>query len=144
MNMISAMGSKHIGSACAALALIVGMGCASGPPSQLKAQIVATDTSIAQAEQSGAAQAALPELQQAKDKQAKAQASIKDKDYDEAMQFALQAQVDAQYASRKSEAVRAGRTADEVVRGTDELERESARKLETPEPTDSKRLSSDR
>jgi hypothetical protein len=144
MNILRVLRGQNINAACAALALIVGMGCASGPPSQLKAQIIATDTSIVQAEQAGAAQAALPELQQAKDKRARAEAAMNDKEYDDALRLALQAQVDAQFASRKSEAVRAARTAAEVEQSTDTLERETERKLETPEPTDTKRLSVDR
>jgi predicted oxidoreductase len=119
----------------AALAMAVGVGCASDPPQSLKAQLAQTDTSIMQAEQSGAAQAGLPELQQAKDKRAKAQDAVKDRDYDVAMRFAQQAQLDAQFASRKSEAERANRTAAEVRKGHETLREETERNLDQPTTT---------
>jgi len=127
MNTLKSIGRQRALSLCAALALTVGMGCASGPPEALKFQLIGTDTSIGQAEQAGAAQSALPELQQAKDKRAKAEAAMHDKKYDVAMNFARQAQLDAQFASRKSEAARANRSASEVTRGTDALEKETDR-----------------
>ena len=116
----------------AALAVAVGVGCASDPPQSLKAQLAQTDTSIVQAEQAGAAQGGLPELQQAKDKRARAHELVKKHDYDEAMQYAQQAQLDAQYASRKSEADRANRTASEVRKGHETLREETERNLEQP------------
>lgn len=114
----------------AAVALCVGVGCASDPPQSLKAQLAQTDTSIAQAEQAGAAQSGLTELQQAKDKRAKAQDAVKDHDYDVAMRLAQQAQLDAQYASRKSESERANRTAAEVRKGHETLREETERNLD--------------
>jgi hypothetical protein len=111
--------------ACAALTL----GCASGPPRELESQLVGTDTSIAQAEQSGAAQGALPELQIAKDKRARAQQAFDKKDWDLALQLARQAQADAIYASKKAQAEQAHKAALEVDRGTEKLRSETERNL---------------
>lgn len=116
-------------SACA-LGAILFAGCASGPPPALKSQLTGTDTSIAQAEQSGAAQGALPELQSAKDKRAKAQDAYGDKKWDLSMQLAQEAQVDAQYAASKSQANKAEKSADEVDRATDRLRDETERNLQ--------------
>jgi len=116
------------------LATVFFLGCATKPPEALKLQLAQTDTSIAQAEQAGAADGSLAELQQAKDKRAGAQAALKERDYDEAMQLAKQAQVDAQFASRKSAAARLQKGADEVERGHDLLRVETERKANEPAP----------
>jgi hypothetical protein len=145
MNILTSIRSKQLVPLSVALALVVGMGCASGPPEALKSQMVGTDTSIGQAEQAGAAQAALPELQQAKDKRAKAQAALDEKEYGDAMNWARQAQLDAQFASRKAETARTAKSAQEIERGVDELEKETQRKLQQPSTTaDPGRLSEDR
>lgn len=112
--------------ACAALTL----GCASGPPRELESQFIGTDTSIAQAEQSGAAQGALPELQLAKDKRAQAQQAFDRKEWDLSLQLAKQAQADAIYAARKAQAEQAHKAALEVNRGTESLRTETERNLE--------------
>jgi len=121
--------------ACAVSAVLVGMGCASKPPQALKDQLARTDSSIQQAEQAGAAQGGLPELQKAKDKRANAQDAMSDHKYDTALQLAQQAQLDAQYASRKSEADRADHSAAEVERGHDALQEETERKTGTETTT---------
>jgi hypothetical protein len=116
-----------IASACIAL---LTFGCASTkPPAAVTTQIISTDTSIAQAEQAGAAQGALPELQNAKDKRASAQQALVDKKYDVAMRFAQQAQVDAQFAAKKAQAIQGQKSADEVDRGTEKLRDETERNL---------------
>jgi len=113
----------------AACALIA-CGCASGPPKTLESQLVGTDTSIAQAEQSGAAKGALPELQAAKDKRAKAQQAFDKKDWDASMRLAQQAQSDATFAAKKAQADQAQKSAVEVDRGTEKLRTETERNLE--------------
>jgi hypothetical protein len=112
--------------ACAAFTV----GCASGPPRELEAQLVGTDTSIAQAEQSGAAVGALPELQGAKDKRARAQEAFDKKDWDLSLRLAKQAQADATYAAKKAQADQAHKAALEVDRGTEKLRSETERNLE--------------
>ena len=112
--------------ACAYLAI----GCASGPPKELETQLVGTDTSIAQAEQSGAAQGALPELQAAKDKRAQAQQAFDKKDWDASLRLAQQAQADATFAAKKSQADQAHKSAVEVDRGTEKLRTETERNLD--------------
>jgi hypothetical protein len=120
---------KSVGIASACIALLA-IGCASTkPPAALTSQFVGTDTSIAQAEQAGAAQGALPELQSAKDKRASAQQALEEKKYDVAMRLAQQAQVDAQFAARKAQSAQAQKSAEEVDRSTDKLRDETERNL---------------
>ena len=112
----------------------------------MKQQLIGTDTSIGQAEQAGAAQSALPELQKAKDKRAKAQEAVNAKKYDDAMRFAKQAQIDAAFAAQTSEAAQANKSAVEVEKATDALERETERNNVESEKAqiESRRLSEDR
>ena len=108
----------HWRALCIALStsLITLVGCASTPPQTLTEQLAKTDASIEQARQAGAAKGGLPELQTAIDKRARAQDALEQHKYDIAMRMAQQAQVDAQYASRKSQA-------DQAIRGATELQR---------------------
>jgi hypothetical protein len=108
---------------CAVLAI----GCSSSPPRELTTQLAKTDSSIAQAEQAGAAQGGLAELQQAKDKRASAEEALTDHKYDLSMQLAQQAQVDAQLASNRAQAKQARRSASEVSRSTETLRDETLR-----------------
>jgi hypothetical protein len=127
MNTVIRLTTNVSAAACLA---VLALGCASTkPPQALTSQFVGTDTSIAQAEQAGAAQGGLTELQSAKDKRASAQEAFKDKKYDVAMRFAQQAQVDAQLAAKKAQAIQAQKSADEVDRGTDKLRDETERNL---------------
>ncbi len=100
-------------------------GCQSAPPAELTQQMTRTETSIDQAQQGGAQQGALTELQQAKDKQAKAQTALEKKEYEVALRLAQQAQVDAQYAQAKSQAAQAATAAREVQRGISSLRDET-------------------
>lgn len=115
-------------------AAVFAVSCASEPPRALTTQLAVTDSSIQQAEQGGAADHALPELQMAKDKRGRAQRAFDDKEYDDAMRLAQQAQLDAQYASRKSQAEQNQRSAAEVQRGHDTLRREAERPVTPSEP----------
>jgi hypothetical protein len=146
MNIFTSIRKRPALTLCATLSILIGVGCASGPPEALKQQLIGTDTSIGQAEQAGAAQAALPELQKAKDKRGKAQEAMNAKKYDEAMRLAQQAQLDAAYAAQKSEARQADKTAAEVEKATDALERETERNNVQSEKSEieSRQLSEDR
>ena len=124
---VRSMKSVGVASACITLLAI---GCASTkPPAAVTTQFISTDTSIAQAEQAGAAQGALPEFQNAKDKRASAQIALEKKRYDEAIRFAQQAQVDAQFAAKKAQSAQAQKSAEEVDRSTDKLRDETERNL---------------
>lgn len=117
-------------------AAVVGVSCASEPPRDVMTQFVVTDSSIQEAEQAGAATSALPELQMAKDKRNSAQRAFDDKEYDSAMRLAQQAQMDAVYASRKSQAAESRRSAAEVDRAHETLRREAERPQTDSERSD--------
>jgi hypothetical protein len=109
-------------------------GCATTPPQSLTEQLAKTDASIEQARQAGAAKGGLPELQQAIDKRARAQDALEQRHYDIAMRMAQQAQVDAQYASRKSQADQAIRSATELQRSNEALRNEAQPRALPPVP----------
>jgi hypothetical protein len=106
------------------LAAIAGLGiaaggCSSVPNEEVEEQFTKTETSMTQAEQTGAQQRALTELQQAKDKLAEAKAAYEEGDEEEALRLAEEAQVDAQYAAARSQAVQDQEAAANVQRGID-------------------------
>lgn len=110
--------------------LLLLQACAYQRPAEVTAQMVRTETTLRQAEQSGAEVNSLPELQSAKDKFADAQRALdrKNKEGDRvAMQLAQQAQVDAQFASAKAQATRQEQAAREVKDGVDALRDEARR-----------------
>jgi len=130
MKMIDLMAIRRIASwrtllIAISTSMLALMGCASTPPQSLTQQLAKTDASIEQARQAGAAKGGLPELQQAIDKRARAQDALEQHDYDIAMRMAQQAQVDAQYASRKSQADQAIRSATELQRSNETLRTEA-------------------
>ena len=63
----------------------------------------------------------------AKDKRARAEDDLSHHHYDESMRLAQQAQLDAQFASRKSQADLAMRSASELKRSNDALRSEASR-----------------
>ena len=69
----------------------------------------------------------MPELATATNKRAQAQDALQRGDYDVAMRMAQQAQVDAQYASRKSQADQSIRSAAELQRSNEALRDEASR-----------------
>jgi chromosome segregation ATPase len=99
--------------------------CASQPKQETITQLAKTESSIQQAEQMGALEGALPELQQARDKLAEAQGALQRKQEGSAIRLAQQAQVDAQYAASKAQAAREQRAASEVKQGVNTV-RETA------------------
>lgn len=110
--------------------------CASHRPSEeVTAQMARTQAVLQQAERSGAARASLPELEQAKDKYARAQTEL-DKKSDagdrEALLLAKQAEVDAQYASARTQSTAQEAAARQLQRGVDTLRIEKERDAATP------------
>lgn len=104
--------------------------CAYQRPAEVTAQMARTETTLQQAEQSGAEVNSLPELQSAKDKYADAQKALEKKNREGdriAMQLAKQAEVDAQFASAKAQSTRQEEAAREVKDGVDALRDETKR-----------------
>lgn len=112
------------------LPLMMLQACAYQRPEEVTAQMARTEATLQQAEQSGAKEAALPELQSARDKYADARKSL-DKDSkqgdDNALKLAKQAEVDAQFASAKAQSTRQEKAAQEVRNGVDALRTETQR-----------------
>jgi hypothetical protein len=96
-------------------ATIVFAACASQPKQETTAQLAKAEGAIREAEQFGAQQGALPDLQQARDKLAEAQHALDKKKEPEAMRLAQQAQVDAQYASAKAQALSQQKAASQAM-----------------------------
>lgn len=110
--------------------------CAYNRPAEVTAQMARTETTIQQAQQSGAEVNSLPELQLAKDKYADAQKALEknSKEGDRiAMQLAQQAQVDAQHASAKSQSTRQQDAAIEAENGVEALRDETTRTPKSPD-----------
>lgn len=111
----------------AVIAFTILSGCSTQPPADVAQQMTRTQTSVAQAEQAGASQGALPELQQAKDKQADAQKAFDKRDFERALHLAQEAQLDAQYAATKSQSAQAQAAAAEVQQSNQTLKQEASR-----------------
>jgi predicted amidohydrolase len=111
-------------------AALVMQACASHPGKEVQDQMARTEAVLDQADRSGVAVHALPELQAAKDKYAEAERLL-EKESDEASQKALQlakeAEVDAQYATAKARTKAQENTAREVQSGVDALRDEASR-----------------
>jgi hypothetical protein len=93
-----------------------------------------TEAILQQADRSGVAVNSLPELQAAKDKFAEAKRSLakETRDGDRmALQLAKQAEVDAEYASAKSQSTSQVSAAREVQNGTQALKDETTRNATT-------------
>lgn len=108
---------------------VIAGGCAYQQPTEVTTQMARADSSIRQAEQSGAEQGALPELQAAKDKFAEAQRALekKNKEGDAlAIRLAQQAQVDAQYAATKAQSKQQQQAAQEVRSSIEAARQEAA------------------
>lgn len=103
--------------------------CAHEPSVDVRAQLARTENSITQAEQAGAGQGALPDLQAAKDKLADAQAQLDKKSDDgnaRALRLAQQAEVDAQYAAAKSQSQQQRQAAQQLQESIESLRRQAA------------------
>jgi hypothetical protein len=119
-----------------ALPLLVLQACASYRPSEdVTRQMARTEAVIQQADRSNVAVNALPELQKAKDKytQAKLELAKKSGDSDRrALQLAKEAEVDANYASARSQSETQEAATEQVQKGVDTLRQETARAAGTP------------
>lgn len=103
-------------------------GCAYQQSRESAAQMARTQSSVQQAEQSGAQDGALPELQAAKDKLAQAQRELEKKNKESelhALRLAEQAEVDAQYAAAKAQTRKQQMAAQEVQNSIEALRRET-------------------
>jgi hypothetical protein len=112
----------------AAFALL--QACAYQRPADVTSQMARTEAVLQQAERSGVQEYALNEFQEARNKFAEAQRAYEKRNEDgdrKAMQLARQAEVDAQYATAKSQAVRQQNAAREVQQGVDALRNEATR-----------------
>ncbi len=105
--------------------------CASHRPSEeVTAQMARTEVVLQQADRSNVAVHSLPELQKAKDKYAEAKVAL-DQKSDEgdrrALMLAKQAEVDAQYASARSQSESQEQAAEQVQNGVETLRDEASR-----------------
>lgn len=104
--------------------------CAYNRPAEVTSQMARTEAVLQQAERSGVQEHALNEFQEAKNKYAEAQRAYEKRSEDgdrKAMQLARQAEVDAQYATAKSQTVRQQAAAREVQDGVETLRDEAGR-----------------
>jgi hypothetical protein len=115
-------------------ALIAGLllvACA-GQPERPEAEMARAQTLIDQAEQHGAQERAAAELERARGKYRQAEAAIEDRETEQARRLALQAAVDAEYASARAGAAEARAAAEELDRTIQTLREESARRTDAP------------
>jgi putative cell wall-binding protein len=115
-------------------AAVVGVGgalllaaCASTPPEPTVA-LKAAEQAIAAADQTRVADAASPELSEAREKLTAARAAVQGKQMVEAERLAMESRVDAELASARIEASKAKAVNDEMKRSTDTLTQEMQRK----------------
>jgi uncharacterized lipoprotein YmbA len=107
----------------AALTLVA---CASTPPPT--SQMAVSNAAIAHAAAAGAPELAPAEMALARDKMARANLAIAAKDHDTALALAQQAQVDAQLAEAKTEALKARKASEAMDEANRALREEMARK----------------
>jgi hypothetical protein len=114
-----------VGAALAAVGLV---SCA-GEPERPSAEMTRAGTIIGQAEKdTDTQQFAAAELQQARDKLNQAEMASKDGRNAEAERLAMQAALDAEYATAKAGNGEAQKAAEELDRSLESLRQESARK----------------
>jgi len=105
--------------------------CASHRPSEeVTAQMARTEVVLQQADRSNVAVNSLPELQKAKDKYAEAKVALEQKSDEgdrRALMLAKQAEVDAQYASARSQSESQEQAAEQVQNGVETLRDEASR-----------------
>lgn len=122
---ISSMGRR----AAAILSLAsVGLmaACATVPPEPTVA-LKAAEQAISVADRARIADAASPELSEAREKLAAAQTAVQDKHMVEAERLALESRADAELASAKTEAAKALAVNEEMKRSTEVLRQEMQR-----------------
>ena len=109
------------------VALIVLGACASTPPPT--AELAVTTAALAHAAGAGANEAAPADMNSAREKLARANKAMLDKDYTMALTLSQQAQADARLAESKADAARAQKAADAVQADSQALREELARKV---------------
>ena len=113
--------------------------CASNNLSKdVREQMARTEAVLQQADRSGVAVHALPELQAAKDKYAEAKRLVEKNSSDadkKALQLAKQAEVDAQYATAKAQAKTQENATREVQSGVQAVKDEAGRNAAAPAAT---------
>ena len=111
--------------------LLILQACASHRPSEeVTTQMARTEAVLQQADRSNVANHSLPELLAAKDKFAQARTALEKKSDEgdqEALKLAKQAEVDAQYASAKSQSATQQNAAQEAQKGVEDLRQEANR-----------------
>lgn len=100
--------------------------CASTPPEPTVA-MQAAEQAIATAEIARVADAASPELSEAREKLTASKTAVQDKRMVDAERLALESRVDAELASAKAEVAKAKMVNDEMVRSTATLTQEMQR-----------------
>lgn len=104
-------------------ALVLLAACAGEPP---RAELGAADSAIKAAQNSGAAERAPVDLNNARMKYQSANAAVRDGDYDRAKRLASEAEIDAQLAGAKAQAEASKAAAQQVHQGATTLRRETA------------------
>jgi type IV pilus biogenesis protein CpaD/CtpE len=100
--------------------------CASTPPEPTVA-LQAAEQAIAAADRTRVADAASPELSEAREKLTAAHAAVQDKHMVEGERLAFESRIDAELASAKTEAGSAKSVNDEMKQSTDTLSQEMQR-----------------
>lgn len=113
----------------AALSVLLGA-CASTPPPT--AEVAVSAAAVAHAAGAGAPEGAPAEMRSARDKLARANLAMTNKDYAEARTLALEATADAQLAEARAEAAKSRKAADEVAEASRVLREEMARQPTAP------------
>lgn len=109
------------------LALLVVAACASMPPPT--AELAVSTAAVAHASDAGASEAAPVDMTSARDKLARANKAMTDKDYKLALSLSQEAQADARLAEAKADAARAAKAAAAVQADGQALREEMARKV---------------
>ncbi len=109
-----------------ALALLLVAACASMPPPT--SELAVSTAAVAHAAGAGANEAAPIDMTSARDKLARANKAMVDKDYKLALSLSQEAQIDARLAEAKADAARADKAAAAVQADSQALREELARK----------------
>ena len=114
-------------SAGLAITVLTLAGCASAPvPTE---QLAVTTAAVAQAVSAGGQELAPAEMSAARDKLMRAHLAVAAKDNEQALRLAQQAQVDAQLAGSKAEAMKARKAQAELQEAARVLREEMGRKV---------------
>lgn len=123
---VRAKHTKNLWPILAAAGLLTLTACATEPLPPDK-ELQAAALAITSAEQARVADYASPELGEAREKLAAANAAAQQKNMVDAKRLAEQSQVDAELATAKAEAIKAKTVNDEMKKGTRSLEQEMQR-----------------